>query len=85
MNCSIPFDPAGQHDARTADLAIVSRAVASIEQARGVLAWRHSVTIDEAGDLLALLAGARRQSLTMTATVVVREAGSAARPAAPAA
>lgn len=79
MDSSTPSDHAGQYDNRAAALATASRAAASIEQARGVLAWRHDLTMDQAGVLLARLAGARRQSTARTARILVREACS--RPA----
>jgi AmiR/NasT family two-component response regulator len=53
------------------------RATASIEQAKGVLAWRYALTVDQAGELLILLAGARRLSPVRAARIVVRAAGSA--------
>lgn len=75
MNSPTPFDPAGHRDDQVAALATSTRAAATIEQAIGVLAWRHDLTINQAGVLLDRLAGAQCQSAARTARVLVRDAG----------
>lgn len=68
---------------RQAALLTLLRSSAGIELAKGALGAQYGLSMDEAGVLLVLLAGARRLPLDQAARAIIQEAsGHPGRPAA---